>query len=346
MTRGSILASKKVTASAPGKVTLFGEHAVVYGEPALVMSINKRIYVTVELRSDNNVKIVASDLQLPGVAVTFAGDELVIETDYGKTLSAIAYLRSAIDVVSKQLGVFKGVNVYVRSEMPVGAGLGTSAAVTVATVLAYSKMLGYDLEKKEIARLGWEVEKSVQGVASPMDTSITTFGGLIKVKLLGGNNYEVKELQTPTPLPIVIGYVEREARTKDLIMRVRNLKEKHPNLINMVIKTIGTLVEDAEKALMDNNLTLLGELMNINQGLLDALGVSNKRLNDLIYAARAAGALGSKITGAGGGGCVIALAPNNQEAVEVAMKLSGGLTMKTSLGGRGVMIHSDESLTS
>lgn len=343
---GYLMGSNKIIASAPGKVTLFGEHAVVYGEPALVMSIGKRVYVTTELRNDNLVKIVASDLQLPGVSVTFSGDELIIETDYGKTLSAVAYLRGAIDIVSKYLGIFKGVNVFVRSEMPVGAGLGTSAAVAVATVLAYSKALGYDLEKREIARLGWEVEKSVQGIASPMDTSITTYGGVIKVKLLGGNNYEVKELQASTSLPIVIGYVEREARTKDLIMKVKDLMSRHPDLVSNIIKIIGILVEKAEKTLMEGNLMLLGELMNINQGLLDALGVSNKRLSDLIYAARTAGALGSKITGAGGGGCVIALAPNNQEGVEVAMRLSGGLTMRTSLGGTGAMVHSHEPHTS
>ncbi|MEM0505563.1 MAG: mevalonate kinase [Sulfolobales archaeon] len=337
---------RRVVASAPGKVTLFGEHAVVYGEPALVMTIGRRVYVTAELRGDNNVRIVASDLQVPGVTVTFAGDELLVETDYGKTLSAIAYLRSAVDIVSKYLGVFKGVNITVRSEMPVGAGLGTSAAVAVATVLAYAKVLGYDLERREIARLGWEVEKTVQGVASPMDTSITTFGGVIKVKLLGNNNYEVREVPTSTSPPIVIGYVEREAKTKDLIAKVRKLRERHTEIIDSIIRTIGVLVLEAEKALVSNDLTLLGELMNINQGLLDALGVSNKRLNDLIYAARVAGALGSKITGAGGGGCVIALAPNNQEAVEVAMKLSGGLTMKTSLGGPGALLHPSESTTS
>lgn len=337
---------RRVVASAPGKVTLFGEHAVVYGEPALVMTIGRRVYVTAELRGDNNVRIVASDLQVPGVTVTFAGDELLVETDYGKTLSAVAYLRSAVDIVSKYLGVFKGVNIIVRSEMPVGAGLGTSAAVAVATVLAYTKVLGYDLERKEIARLGWEVEKTVQGIASPMDTSITTFGGVIKVKLLGNNNYEVREVPTNTSPPIVIGYVEREAKTKDLIAKVRKLRERHIVIIDSIIKTVGVLVLEAEKALINNDLTLLGELMNINQGLLDALGVSNKRLNDLIYAARVAGALGSKITGAGGGGCVIALAPNNQEAVEVAMKLSGGLTMKTSLGGPGALLHSSESTTS
>jgi len=294
------------------------------------------------LRGDGNVKIVASDLQVPGLAVTFTGDELFVETDYGRTLSAVAYLKKAIEVVSNYLGVFKGVNLVVRSEMPVGAGLGTSAAVAVATVLAYSTALGYSLGREEVARLGWEVEKAVQGIASPMDTAITSFGGFIRVKLLGGSRYEVRQLGNIQDLPIVIGYVEREAKTKDLVHRVRQLKERYPHIIDAIIRTIGNIVEDAEKALINGDLTTLGELMNINQGLLDALGVSTKKLSELIYAARAAGALGSKITGAGGGGCVIALAPNTQDAVEVSMKLFGGLTLKTRLGGPGATVESTQ----
>lgn len=294
------------------------------------------------MRGDGNVKIVASDLQVPGLAVTFTGDELFVETDYGRTLSAVAYLKKAIEVVSNYLGVFKGVNLVVRSEMPVGAGLGTSAAVAVATVLAYSTALGYSLGREEVARLGWEVEKAVQGIASPMDTAITSFGGFIRVKLLGGSRYEVRQLGNIQDLPIVIGYVEREAKTKDLVHRVRQLKERYPHIIDAIIRTIGNIVEDAEKALINGDLTTLGELMNINQGLLDALGVSTKKLSELIYAARAAGALGSKITGAGGGGCVIALAPNTQDAVEVSMKLFGGLTLKTRLGGPGATVESTQ----
>lgn len=333
------MSSTKVTASAPGKVTLFGEHAVVYGEPALVASIGKRVYVTTELRDDDHVRIVASDLQVPGLTVTFTGEELIVETDYGRTISAVAYLKTAIDVVSKYLGVFKGANIVVRSEMPVGAGLGTSAAVAVATILSYSTALGYALKKEEVARLGWEVEKLVQGAASPMDTSITTYGGVIKVKLLSGNDYEVKALPRVSDLPIVIGYVEREARTKDLIAKVKSLKDRYPEIVDRIIRTIGLITEMAEAALIGNDLITLGELMNVNQGLLDSLGISNRRLSELIYAARSAGALGSKITGAGGGGCIIALAPGNQDAVEVAIRLAGGHAIKTSLGGPGAMVH-------
>ena len=327
----------RVIASAPGKITLFGEHAIVYGYPAIVSSIDRRVYVRAEARSDNEVKIYAKDLRIPGVIVTYRHGEVIVETDYGKTLSAIAYIEKALEITSRYLGTRKGVNLEVTSEMPVGAGLGTSAAVSVATIAAYAKVLGHELSKEEIARLGWQVEKEVQGIASPMDTSITSYGGFLKIVGKGGK-YEISKVRVDESLPFVIGYVEREATTKDLVNKVKELRERYGAIIDEIMRVIGEVTLRAEKALINNDLVTLGELMNINHGLLDALGVSNRKLNELVYAARNAGALGSKLTGAGGGGCVIALTPGKQEEVEVAMKLYATLTLKTRLGVEGVKV--------
>ncbi|MCD6324461.1 MAG: hypothetical protein J7L55_05085, partial [Desulfurococcales archaeon] len=165
---------KEVTASAPGKVTLFGEHAVVYGYPAIVTSIGKRVYVTAKVREDSAVRIVAKDLRTPGLIVTYREGSVEVSTDHGRSLLAVAYLNKAIELTSRKIGKFRGVDLIVESEMPVGAGLGTSAAVSVATVAAYSKLLGTELSRDEIADLAWSVEREVQGLASPMDTSIST----------------------------------------------------------------------------------------------------------------------------------------------------------------------------
>ncbi len=328
----------KFIASAPGKVTLFGEHAVVYGEPAIVASIGKRVYVEAEPREDGVVRIMAKDLRVPGVVITYKPSEVVIETDYGLSMSATAYLNKAIEITSKYLGSKVGVNLLVRSEMPVGAGLGTSAAVSVATVAAYAWSAGHELRLDEIARLGWEVEKSVQGIASPMDTSIATFGGFLKIRLLSGNEFIKDRMDVRGELPIVIGYVEREATTKDMVALVRELRRKYPEVIDGVIKLIGKVTELAEKALTRGNLLEVGTLMNLNHGLLEALGVSNRKLSELVYVARSAGALGAKLTGAGGGGCVIALAPGTQERVETVMRLYGSEVLRTELGVEGLKV--------
>jgi mevalonate kinase len=290
------------------------------------------------LRQDKAVRISALDLKVPGLIVTYTPEEVLIETDYGESLSAVAYLNKAIQIVSKYLDTFKGVDIEVKSEMPVGAGLGTSAAVSVATVAAYSYAMGYELTKKEIAKLGWQVEKEVQGIASPMDTAISTYGGFIRIQLFGKDKYDIKPIATTADLPIVIGYVERQAKTKDMVEQVKKLKDRYPDVVDGIMDLIGAITDEAEKVLRDNDLVRLGELMNMNHGLLDALGVSTKKLSEMVYAARSAGALGAKLTGAGGGGCVIALSPEKQEAVEVAMNLYGSMTLKTDLGAEGIVI--------
>jgi len=328
----------KVVASAPGKVTLFGEHAIVYGYPAIVASINKRVYVSAEPRDDEAVKISALDLRVPGIIVTFKENEVIVGTNQGESLSAVSYLNKAIELTAEYIEIKKGINLTVRSEMPVGAGLGTSAAVTVATIAAYASSAGYELTLEEIAELGWKVEKIVQGLASPMDTSIATYGGILKIRGEGEEKFSREKIVVPRDLPIVIGYVERTATTREMVKKVKLLREKYPRIVENIMKNIGSITLEAEKALERGNLQDIGELMNLNHGLLDSLGVSNLRLNEIVYVARAAGAIGSKLTGAGGGGAVIALAPNLEEQVEVAMKLHSSITMRTNIGVGGVDI--------
>jgi mevalonate kinase len=331
----------RVVASAPGKVTLFGEHAVVYGHPALVVAIERRVYAFAESREDNVIKISAKDLRVPGIVISYIGSEVVLETDYGMVLPAIAYINKAIELTSKYLGSRKGVNIEIKSEMPVGAGLGTSAAVAISTIAAYAVANGHSLDKEEIARIGWEVEKEVQGIASPMDTSITSLGGYLRIKY-GKGTVERARLNVGTELPLIIGYVEREAKTKDMVAMVRERLQRYPDIYGDIMKLIGQVVSRAEGSLLSGDLSELGFLMNLNHSLLDALGVSTRRLNELVNVARDSGAYGAKLTGAGGGGCVIALVPEKGEVVETAMRLHGSMVMRTKLGAEGVRIEQTE----
>lgn len=328
----------KVVASAPGKVTLFGEHAVVYGHPALVVAIEKRVYAVAEARSDEIIKISARDLRVPGIIISYIGNEVVLETDYGMVLPAIAYINKAIELTAKALGIKRGVNIEIKSEMPVGAGLGTSAAVAVSTIASYAAVNGYSLSIEEIARLGWEVEKEVQGIASPMDTSITSFGGYLKIKY-GRGSVDRIPLKIDRELPLIIGYVEREAKTKDMVAMVREKMQKYPEIFENLMTMIGYVTERAEASLRSGDLKELGFLMNLNHSLLDALGVSTRRLNELVHVARDSGAYGAKLTGAGGGGCVIALVPEKEEVVETVMRLHGSMVLRTKLGAEGVRIE-------
>jgi mevalonate kinase len=331
-----------VTVKAPGKVILYGEHAVVYGEPALAMAVNKYVYVTAKVRDDGKIGINAMDLKLAGLSVTILENgDIVARTDYGAVISALSYVKRALEIAMEYVDKRVGVDLLIQSQMPVGAGLGTSAAVAVATILAYVKALGYDIDKRELARLAWQVEKDVQGAASPTDTTMATFGGIIYIKP-EGNNVIMEPVKPSTEIPLVIGYIPRVSTTKELVAMVRRKLESMRDVIEPIIKTIGVITRRGREALEKGDLELMGTLMNINHGLLDSLGVSTRQLNEMVYAARSAGALGSKLTGAGGGGCMIAL--SDKVDVERAIELIGGSVLSARLDSEGARVIDDKSL--
>ena len=333
----------RITVSVPGKVTLLGEHAVVYGKPALVSAINRRIYVTAERRSDSSIRIISPDLKLQGLSLKINRELGDFEFEVGERktqiLELLRYIIKAIEVASDNCGKRSGVDIIIRSEMPIGAGLGTSAAISVGTVAAYSALLGHDMALDEIARLGHATEVAVQGIASPMDTAITTYGGTLYIKPEVTKPI-MERMEIPCDFTSVIGYTQREETTSQILKRVRAAKDRNPELVSMIMDTIGLLVEEARSCIKDGDPRSFGALMNINHGLLDALGVSTKALNDMVYASRSAGALGSKLTGAGGGGCILALCPDKVKEVSLAIRLVGGMPFEVALSSYGLKLES------
>jgi len=338
-----MIALTKVTASAPGKVALFGEHAVVYGHQAMAGAIDRRVRVTVEQRSDDLIKIHAMDLNIPGIVLTIGGlgKDVSIETDYVRIMDAVGYIRKAIEVTSRHCGIKKGINVHIKSEMPVGAGLGTSAAVSVATILASSAAMGHALKSDEVSALGHKVELEVQGAASPMDTAVATHGGILLIRPLIGKA-SLTPVKVEQGLPLVVGYTPRECGTGEMLRRVRNLRDAAPESVDSILCSIGKVVSEADSAMRSGDLRRVGMLMNVNHGLLESLGVSTKKLNEMVYSARSAGALGSKLTGAGGGGCAIALCPGREQDVMTALSLAGGTAFRSSISGKGACIEKGE----
>ena len=327
----------RVTATAPGVVKLFGEHAVVYGKPAIAMAINKGIKVTVEETNDDSLVILAKDLSVKGIAIRVTGG--LIEgnvIDDGQLSRLVSYALTALRLVSEKYGGdLRGIRVIIESQLPIGAGLATSAAVSVAAVAAYARLINVKLSKEDIAKISHSVELTVQGAASPMDTATSSIGGVMYIK----PGIELKRLSTSLKIPLVVGYVERESTTSELVKRVKALYGKYPAVIEKVMDSIGAIVDEALAALNKSDYVALGELMNINQGLLEALGVSNHRLSNIVYMARRAGALGAKLSGGGGGGAVIALAPGVEDKVAIAVKLAGGEVILIDANYEGVRIE-------
>jgi mevalonate kinase len=295
-----------VTSSAPGKVYLFGEHAVVYGEPAVPCAIERRARVTAEKR-ESGMSVHADDLTLDGFTVEYDvadGNRPDVAVDDSLVEAGIGYVNEAVDQATDAAGVTDvGFDITVESSIPLGAGLGSSAAVVVATIDAATRELGVELDATEIAQRAYEVEYAVQdGQASRADTFCSAMGGAVRVE---GDNCRT----TKAPdLPFVIGYDGGTGDTGALVSGVRQLKETYDFAADTV-EAIGDVVRNGETALADGDLTEVGQLMNFNHGLLEALGVSSRSLDTMVWAARDAGALGAKLTGAGGGGCIVALDP-------------------------------------
>jgi len=304
-----------VTASAPGKVYLFGEHAVVYGEPAVPCAIERRATVTVTERSDG-LRVQADDLSLNGFTVEYEGkatNRPDIDVSESLVDAGMGYINEAIEQVKAATGVESvGFDVEINSQIPLGAGLGSSAAVAVAAIDAGTRELGVELPPEEIADRAYRVEKEVQdGEASRADTFCSAMGGAVRVE-----GDDCRQIEAPE-LPFVIGYDGGAGDTGALVAGVRSLREKYDFAADTV-EAIGDIVRNGEQALAEGNIEELGRLMDFNHGLLSALGVSSRSLDAMVWAARNGEAHGAKLTGAGGGGCIVALdeTPESLTALE------------------------------
>ena len=293
------------TTSAPGKVYLFGEHAVVYGEPAVPCAIDRRVEVRVEPRDDARIRIEAPALTFEGVAVEYGEGGPAVDAPPGIAERAVRYVDAAIEQGrSIAGGSAGGFDVSIESELPIGAGLGSSAAVTVATIDAVARSLGVTPDERDLADRGYRVEHEVQGGASRADTFCSTMGGAVRVE-----GDDCRTIEAPD-LPFVVGYDGGSGDTGELVAGVRALREDYGFAADTV-GAVGDLVRAGEALLSAGDVSELGRLMDINHGLLSALGVSSRSLDAMVWSARDAGALGAKLTGAGGGGCVVALDPTD-----------------------------------
>ncbi len=308
-----------VTSSAPGKVYLFGEHAVVYGQPAVPCAIERRARVTVEEREEGT-RVHAGDLTLNGFTVEYDGSsgerpdidvpDALVEAGIGYVNEAIDQARDAADAPDV------GFDVTVESEVPLGAGIGSSAAVVVAAIDAATREVGVELSREELAERAYRVEYEVQdGQASRADTYCSTMGGAVRVE-----GDECETIAAPD-LPFVIGYDGGAGDTGELVSSVRSLKDSY-DFAEDTVKAIGDIVRQGEKALAEGNEEEIGRLMDFNHGLLSALGVSSRSLDAMVWAARNAGATGAKLTGAGGGGCIVALDATDE--TETALEYTPG----------------------
>lgn len=274
----------------------------MFGKPAIVMAINRYAKVVAATRKDNVIRIISEDLHLMGV---FGGPS---STTSESEASQLKPLHLAVERTLSFIGERVGIDLTVSSDIPIAVGLGSSASVAVATVAAVGKLLNASLSKGEIRSLAHESERLVHGKPSGIDDTIATYGGIILFR----KNEEPIPLTSP-PMALVVANSDVTRSTKIIINRVLTLRRKFPKVVDGIIESIGEISIKAMEAIVKNDLKTVGLLMNVNHELLSALEMSNDVLDQLVRTAISAGAFGAKLTGAGGGGCIIALVKEGGE---------------------------------
>ncbi len=289
-----------VEASAPGKMILFGEHSVVYGKPAVVLAIDRRAKVNAEKRNDKKIFIDADNLGFSGY---FEGDTYYPvrgKAWRGRNLAALNIAaRKAMDYI----GADGGVNLKVRSMIPIAVGLGSSAAICVATVSAVERLFDAGLKLEEISKLAFEGETIIHGKPSGVDNNVSTYGGIMSYDKENG----IKRHKLEHDIPFIIGNTKKKRSTKKMVENVAALKERNPVEMGKIFDSMGLIAESGLDAMQKGDIYRVGDLMDLNHGFLSAIGVSTMKLEILCHTSRNNGALGAKLTGAGGGGCMIAL---------------------------------------
>jgi mevalonate kinase len=308
-------------ASAPGKIILFGEHAVVYSRPAIavpVTQVQAKAVVSADLGAPaGRVWIQASDIRLDRNL-----SELPADHPFAITLAAVQAATGVERLPALRLKI--------NSTIPIAAGLGSGAAISAAIARALSAFLGRPLSDEQVSAVAYRVDQKYHGTPSGIDNTVIAYAQ--PVFFVRGQPFE--RLETCEPFNIVIGNTGISSQTKMVVGAVRSYWQADPQRYEHLFDEIGAIANKARRLIENGPTTGLGPLMNQNHGLLQAIDVSSPALDRLVTAALAAGALGAKLCGGGRGGNMIALVqPQQAEAVTAALRAAGAVnTITTQVG--------------
>ena len=303
--------------TASGKVILMGEHAVVYGRPAIALPV---------------------PLAMAAVAkpTGTGGEATVVIPQWGLEQHVQADQQSGgvgqmlVTLLQELALTDASMTIEVEPRVPRAMGLGGSAALAVAIIRALDSAYALKLTDERINELAFECEKAAHGTPSGIDNTVATFGtglwyqrGEQARSQPGSGDASWETFQPAGGLELVIGITGKESLTAAMVGQVRNAWESRPPALNAIFDQIGELTHNARDALTGGDWQSLGTSMNLCHGLLNALQLSTPELEELVYLARNAGALGAKLTGGGGGGSMVALCPGSSVAVTQAFEQAG-----------------------
>lgn len=303
----------QLKAEAPGSLMLLGEYAVLHGKPALVCAVDKRISVTLTPRSDKQIHIHSS---LHGPYITTI-DDLKIETPYPFVLGALQIYLAKLK---------RGCDLTITTQFSEKVGLGSSAAVTVATLATLVKWLDIRMTPIDLVRQGQRVVRLVQGVGSGADIAASVYGGIV-----GYTAQPIAVEKFSVTPPLVVLYSGYKTKTVEAIKRVQARFVHYPDLFRQLCQSIGQCALDGIHIVRKEEWAKLGDIFNMQQGLMESLGVSTPLLHDMVETLRVSQTIkGAKISGSGLGDCVIGLGEvdaaslaSHLDPIPVAITLQG-----------------------
>ena len=306
------------SASVPGKIILFGEHAVVYGYPAIAVPVSE---VRVKAIVSPRIGINSGEIMIhaPDVGIHSYLDDLAI----GNPLVEIVHqIKKTLDIER-----FPSCNIDISSTIPVAAGLGSGAAVSAAIIRALSGFMGYPLPDESVSRIAFEIEKLHHGTPSGIDNTVVVYNKPVYFI----KDQPIEHIDPSESITIVIGDTGIQCPTKETVGEVREKRNHNTETIDRIFSAIGSITKTARQSIEGGYPDRLGPLMDENHQLLKELGMSSQELDHLVAAAKGAGALGAKLSGGGKGGNIVALVKqSNAEKISTALTEAGAVkTFKT-----------------
>lgn len=330
---------KTITVSAPGKLMLFGEHSVVYGHPCIVTAVDQRLSLTIEIqKNQSGIQINAKDVDVENYKKSF--DDL----GTGEIPKGVRFVETALlnffekypkmlqKVQKENLGFF----IQTQSDFKATFGFGSSSASTVCVIKALSEIFGIGLSERELFDLSYKTVLDIQKSGSGFDVASAIYGGTI---YFSGKDKQIETLNV-SELPLIVGYSGQKADTATLIAEVSVRYTEEKEVIDSLFLLTTQAVNRAKDALVKKDWETLGVLMNQNQEYLKSLGVSTEMLDKMIFSAVESGAYGAKLSGAGGGDCMIAISsPGKQSHVCDSIENVGGEVIDVKTNAEGVRVE-------
>ena len=278
----------KSIASAPGKIILFGEHFVVHGTKAILAAIDKRVTVTSTFTENKTIKV---NSQLGTIEVPISSSHEEVKSEF----RPFVYLANKI-INSEQNA--SGLEITIDSDIPIGVGLGSSSACCVAATASISELFN-ELSSEEILKMSIEAEKTIFPDTSGADCTVCTYGGMIEYP-------SVEKIDNTFDLNLLIANSMIPHNTKNSVEKVNKFKENDEERFSQLCDLETKLIDEVITAMKNNDATTFGLKMSENQKYLEEIQISNDTLRDMISSLKEI-SLGTKITGAGDGGCIITL---------------------------------------